>query len=208
MLRGLQKVAKGVAIAATLLVAAWFAIVMRPFQQASDVLAPAKRPAPILLASKASTYRPVQNPGLIIPVKGVSFGELRDTFAEARASGARHHDAMDIMAPAGAPVVSAAAGRVEKLFVSGDGGNTVYVRSADGRRIFYYAHLAEYAPGLAEGQRLDRGSPIGSVGSTGNADPAAPHLHFAVWLTSPERGWWEAGTAINPYEMLRPAGLR
>jgi murein DD-endopeptidase MepM/ murein hydrolase activator NlpD len=99
-------------------------------------------------------------------------------------------------------VIAAAAGRVEKLFLSRDGGNTVYVRSADDRRIYYYAHLDSYAPGLREGMVLDQGDAIGAVGSTGNADPTAPHLHFAVWMTEPSRKWWEQAIALNPFPLL------
>lgn len=68
--------------------------------------------------------------------------------------------------------------------------------------MFYYAHLDRYAAGLREGQDLRRGEVIGTVGYSGNADPAAPHLHFAVMLTDPGRKWWESGRALNPYPML------
>lgn len=144
--------------------------------------------------------------GLAIPVAGVRPDQLADTFTQARAGGARVHDAIDIMAPAGTPVVSAAPGRVEKLFFSeGGGGITAYVRSDDNRWIYYYAHLQDYARGLREGQRLQRGSPIGTVGSTGNASPDGPHLHFAVHrMSSGER--WHQGSAVNPYPLL--AGTR
>jgi murein DD-endopeptidase MepM/ murein hydrolase activator NlpD len=145
---------------------------------------------------------PASETRLMIPVAGVRRDQLVDTFSQARAQGARHHDAIDIMAPRGTPVIAAAAGRVEKLFLSKDGGNTVYVRSPDGRRIYYYAHLDHYAPALAEGVALPQGAPIGVVGSTGNADPAAPHLHFAVWMTTPERKWWEEAVALNPFPLL------
>ena len=139
---------------------------------------------------------------LIIPVAGVNSAQLSDTFTQARAGGQRVHDAIDIMAPEGTPVMAAAAGRVEKLFVSQDGGNTAYVRSADGRAMFYYAHLQGYAPGLAEGAQLARGAPIGRVGHTGNASPDAPHLHFAITLTRPDARWSDEGTVINPYPLL------
>ena len=46
--------------------------------------------------------------GLAIPVVGVKAGDLVDTFTQARAGGARRHDAIDIMAPVGRPVVSSA----------------------------------------------------------------------------------------------------
>ena len=116
--------------------------------------------------------------------------------------GERRHEALDIAAPAGTPIIAAAGGRLEKLFRSDDGGNTVYVRSADGRTLYYYAHLQAYAPGLEEGERVDRGQALGTVGSSGNADPAAPHLHFAVMRTTPDAEWWEPATAINPYPLL------
>ena len=121
---------------------------------------------------------------LAIPVEGVRAGQLSDTFTQARDGGLRVHDAIDIMAPRGTPVLAAAPGRIETLFVSKAGGNTVYQRSPDGGLIFYYAHLDAYAPGLAEGQSVRAGQRIASVGSTGNADPTAPHLHFAVLRSS------------------------
>jgi murein DD-endopeptidase MepM/ murein hydrolase activator NlpD len=140
--------------------------------------------------------------GLAIPVAGVKPGELIDTYTQARAGGQRIHDAIDIMAAEGTPVIAAAPGKVEKLFFSnGGGGITAYVRSDDGRWIYYYAHLLSYAPGLAEGQRMQRGQLIGRVGHTGNANPAGPHLHFAIFRMNPGERWWQ-GTPINPYPLL------
>ena len=145
-----------------------------------------------------------QIPGkLVIPVSGVAAGQLVDTFTQARAGGTRVHDAIDIMAPEGTPVVSAAPGKLEKLFLSKDGGNTAYVRSTDGRTIYYYAHLRDYAPGLSENQTIAAGQRLGSVGYTGNADPAAPHLHFAILQTTPQAKWYDKTVAINPYPLLR-----
>ena len=140
--------------------------------------------------------------GLAIPVAGMKPDQLVDTYTQARAGGARSHDAIDIMAPTGTPVVTAAPGTVEKLFFSdGGGGITAYVRSEDGRWIYYYAHLNAYAPGLHEGQKLKRGELVGYVGATGNANPAGPHLHFAINRMNPDEKWWQ-GTAINPYPLL------
>lgn len=140
---------------------------------------------------------------LVVPVLNVAPGQLRDTFADERGGGARLHEALDIMAPAGTPVVAAGSGTIEKLFVSEAGGNTIYIRSGDRRTIHYYAHLREYASGLKEGQRVERGQRLGTVGSTGNASPDAPHLHFAVLRTAADAEWWEPATAINPYPLLR-----
>ena len=140
--------------------------------------------------------------GMAVPVAGIKVDQLTDTYTQSRAGGARQHDALDILAPAGTPVVAAAPGRVEKLFNSrGGGGITAYVRSDDGRWVYYYAHLQGYAPGLAEGQRVERGQPIGRVGSTGNASARGPHLHFAINRMAPGERWWQ-GTAVNPYPLL------
>ena len=139
---------------------------------------------------------------LLIPVRGVAARDLADTFTQARAGGARVHDAIDIMADDGTPVVAAAPGIVEKLYFSeGGGGITAYVRSPDKLWIYYYAHLEGYAPGLKEGDTLQRGDPVGAVGSTGNASPDGPHLHFAVHRMEEGEGWWQ-GTAVNPYPLL------
>lgn len=140
--------------------------------------------------------------GLAVPVAGVGPSQLVDTFTQARAGGARVHDAIDIMAPEGKAVVAAAPGTVEKLFFSkGGGGISAYVRSDDGRWSYYYAHLRSYAPGIAEGQRVQRGALIGYVGHTGNASPAGPHLHFAINRMSAGEKWHQ-GSPVNPYPLL------
>ena len=144
--------------------------------------------------------------GLAIPVAGIKASQLTDTFTQARAGGARVHDAIDIMADEGTPVIAATEGTVEKLFFSpGGGGITAYVRSPDQRWSYYYAHLQGYAPGLAEGQKVRRGQVLGRVGHTGNASPEGPHLHFAInQMRAGEK--WHEGTPINPYPLL--AGKR
>lgn len=160
--------------------------------------APAPPPAS---APKVAAAPFILPSGLALPVAGIEPGVLTDTYSDARAGG-RIHDAIDIMAPAGTPVIAAAAGTIEKLYFSrGGGGITVYVRSPDRRWMFYYAHLQAYAPGLHEGDAIGRGDPIGLVGSTGNASAEAPHLHFAISRMAPEDQWWR-GTPINPYPLL------
>jgi len=144
--------------------------------------------------------------GLAIPVAGVKPRQLVDTFTQARAGGARVHDAIDIMAPNGTGVVAAAPGTVEKLFFSqGGGGISAYVRSDDKRWIYYYAHLSAYAPGISEGRRVPRGALIGYVGHSGNASPEGPHLHFAInRMSNGEK--WHQGAPVNPFPLL--AGKR
>ena len=137
---------------------------------------------------------------LLVPVQGILPKQLSDTFTQSRGEG-RLHDAIDILAPRGTPVLAVADGRVAKLFTSKPGGLTLYQFDTDEKLAYYYAHLDAYAPTLVEGQRLHRGDVIGYVGSTGNASPEAPHLHFAIFILGADKKWWQ-GTAINPYPLL------
>lgn len=168
--------------------------------EAADAGSPSPQPrvraqaaAPVVSTAPGAT--------LSIPVQGVAADQLLDTFDQPRGD-ERRHEALDIMAPAGTPVLAVADGHVEKLFDSERGGLTIYQFDPHGRHAYYYAHLQDYAPGLAEKQPVRRGQLLGHVGSTGNADPSAPHLHFAVFVLGPEKRWWE-GTAINPYPLMR-----
>ncbi len=138
---------------------------------------------------------------LVIPIAGVRAGALVDTYTQARESGLRPHDAIDILAPLGTPVITAARGRIEKIFISERGGKTIYQRSVDGKRVYYYAHLDVYRPGLREGMTVNAGTYIATVGATGNADPTTPHLHFAINRMAPGERWYE-GTPVNPYPLL------
>lgn len=159
---------------------------------------PAASPAPA--ATPVDGNSSTSTSPLLIPVRDVQAGQLQDTFADARGEG-RMHDAIDIMAPAGTPVLAVADGHVEKLFTSKPGGLTLYQFDPTRTHAYYYAHLQGYAPGIVEGKALRRGETIGYVGATGNADPAAPHLHFAVFVLGPEKQWWK-GEAIDPYPLL------
>ena len=136
--------------------------------------------------------------GWLVPVVGVAPSELVNTFEAARSEG-RTHNAIDILAPRGTPVVAAQAGTVARLFTSDKGGLTVYVVS--GRTVTYYAHLDATAPGLAEGQRLEAGDPVGTVGDSGNAVPGNTHLHFAIWRVTDPADFWD-GEPVNPYPLL------
>ncbi|WP_225042472.1 M23 family metallopeptidase [Xanthomonas campestris] len=167
-----------------------------PAQAASAMAAPVGGPS----AAQAEQASASNNVALLIPVQGITSSQLQDTFTDARSEG-RVHDAIDILAPAGTPVLAVADGTVEKLFDSKRGGLTVYQFEPGGRYCYYYAHLQRYADGLAEKQVIKRGQLIGYVGSTGNADPAAPHLHFEIHRLGPEKQWWK-GEALNPYPIL------
>jgi peptidoglycan LD-endopeptidase LytH len=135
---------------------------------------------------------------MIVPVTGIAREAMRDMFNEKR--GNRRHEAIDILAPKGTPVIATDDGVVKKLFTSKPGGLTVYQFDPDQRFCYYYAHLDRYAPGLHEGQLLRRGEILGYVGTTGNAGNT-PHLHFALIRLDKERRWWK-GTYVNPYPYL------
>ena len=138
---------------------------------------------------------------LVVPVAGVKPSQLRDTYSEAR--GGRVHEAIDILAPRGTPVVSAADGRLLKLFDSKAGGLMVYAADPSGHFILLYGHLDKYAPGLTNGMMLKKGQVIGYVGTTGNAPPGTPHLHFGILRGQPSVSW-SKGSPINPYLLLVP----
>lgn len=144
---------------------------------------------------------PVPATGLVVPVQGVARASITDSWGDSRGGGARAHHGTDIMAPARTPVLAAAGGTVEKLFQSKAGGTTLYVRSDDGRWIYYYAHLAGYADGIREGLRVRPGQPIGFVGDTGDAGAGNYHLHFGLSRMAPGKRWWE-GEEINPFPLL------
>jgi murein DD-endopeptidase MepM/ murein hydrolase activator NlpD len=138
---------------------------------------------------------------LIIPVVGVRPDQLLDTFTDARSEG-RVHDAIDIPAPAGTPVVAAADGEIIKLFQSERGGTTIYQLSNDKKLVFYYAHLQRYADGQVAGKFVKQGEVIAYVGDTGNAGAGNFQLHFSVSVIADPKRYWE-GTNINPYPLLR-----
>lgn len=179
-----------------------------------DVANPS-RPALSAAAAPVPTAQPVAPtmpevpaPALIVPVPGVDIATLRSNWGDPRGGGARTHQGLDIMAPGGTPVRAAADGTVEKLYRSnGGGGIALYQRSGDGRWMFYYAHLGGYAPGMADGRRVQVGETIGYVGDTGNAGAGNHHLHFGVSAMRPGERWWQ-GTPVDPYPLLaaKPIG--
>jgi hypothetical protein len=148
---------------------------------------------PLLLAAGVTVSMPEMTP----PIRGLSLADLRESFYDAR--DAHSHEAIDILEPLGTPVHAVVSGTIRKLFLSKAGGYTIYQFDEAGVYCYYYAHLDRYQTGLQEGMRVERGSVIGFVGSTGNA--RTPHLHFAIFKLGPERQWWK-GTAIDPYPGL------
>jgi murein DD-endopeptidase MepM/ murein hydrolase activator NlpD len=183
-------------------------------QRRAAVLATPPESHAVLAASSSSSpgearRRPAAA-RLGLPIAGLKEADILDTFHQARGDPARGgeartHEATDIMAPRGTPVVAVDEGRIVKLFLSKPGGITVYQFDATETRCYYYAHLDRYAPGLTEGMRVRRGDLLGYVGSTGNASPDAPHLHFAILELGPEKQWWRDTRPINPYPSLLDA---
>lgn len=163
-------------------------------------------PTPVPPPSDTPLAEPTSSPSfvgivkLIIPVAGVQPTQLIDTFSDARSEG-RVHDAIDIPAPGGTPVLAAADGEIVKLFQSERGGTTIYQLSADKKLVFYYAHLQSYATDLQEGQFKRQGEVIGFVGDTGNAGAGNYHLHFSIAVLADPKRYWD-GSNINPYPIL------
>lgn len=162
-------------------------------------------PLPLLITravpADASDLSRLRVRSLDIPVTGVVAAQLNDNYTQERAGGVPH-EALDIMAPRGTPVLAVEDGRIAKLFLSKPGGITLYQFDPSGDYTYYYAHLDSYADGIAEGGKLRKGQVIGYVGSTGNASPDAPHLHFAIFKLGIEKQWWR-GTPINPFLVWR-----
>jgi murein DD-endopeptidase MepM/ murein hydrolase activator NlpD len=192
-------------MAAIMLTLAWFTFQLQSVadKPARIVPAPAtsqraSTPATVLLDADVVELRRRRLP---IPVQGVNASSLVSSFHQTR-GGNREHEALDILAPRGTPAVAVEESRVEKLFTSERGGLTAYLFDMSGTYCYYYAHLDRYADDLKEGDVVPRGHIVGYVGTTGNAPPEAPHLHFAVFKLGPEKRWWE-GTPIDPYAIWR-----
>jgi murein DD-endopeptidase MepM/ murein hydrolase activator NlpD len=175
-------------------------------QQTPLILPP---PLPPLKSSPLPKPSPFASPenqtvsSLMIPVVGVKAKDLRDTFDEARSEN-RVHDAIDIMAAIGTPVVAAIDGKIIKFFDSEKGGITIYQLGTDERTVYYYAHLQRRAENLREGDSVKQGTLIGYVGDTGNAGTGNFHLHFAIWTIADPKNFYN-GVNQNPYPLLKNA---
>ena len=175
-------------------------VVSTDLTEAELPLRPAQ-PFPVPEVDAAASAAPAASSEKIgVPVEGMKYAQLSDNFDQPRGK-ERHHEALDIIAPKGTKVVAVSDGKVAKLFNSKPGGLTVYQFDPSEKMAYYYAHLDKYADGLKEGADIKRGDLIGYVGVTGNSDPKAPHLHFAVFELTPEKQWWK-GTPVNPYPMM------
>ena len=134
-----------------------------------------------------------------LPIDNLQASQLYDSFNDAR--GGSKHEATDIMEPVGTPVRAIDEGNLVKLFTSKKGGLTIYQFDNSRKYCYYYAHLDRYADNIKEGMLVRAGEIIGYVGSTGDANAASPHLHFAISLLDPDKKYWK-GTPLNPYPLL------
>ena len=159
------------------------------------------KPAQIVDRIGPDTVADLRDRRLDLPVKGIAAGDLRGSFDEER-SGGRRHEAIDILAPRNTPVLAVEGGTIARLFTSKAGGLAVYQFDPSGTYAYYYAHLERYAPGLTDKTQVRRGQVIAYVGTSGNAPPDTPHLHFAIFKLTDTKQWWK-GTAIDPYGVLK-----
>jgi len=155
---------------------------------------------PVSVAAKTAAAVVDSRPRIGLPIAGLQAKDIQDTFSQLR-GGSRPHEATDVLAPRGTPVLAVDAGTIKKLFTSKPGGLTVYQFDPQVVYCYYYAHLDRYATNLKEGMTVNRGDLIGYVGTTGNAPANTPHLHFAIFKLGVLKRWWE-GTPINPYPFL------
>lgn len=138
---------------------------------------------------------------LRFPIEHANLAVLKGSFAEVH--NGHPHEAIDILAPRGTPIHAVEDGTVAKLFESKPGGHTIYEYDPTGKYCYYYAHLDRYAEGLHDGDTVRRGEVIGYVGTSGNAPPDTPHLHFTIFELKEPKRWWQ-GRAIDPYLVFGP----
>ena len=127
-----------------------------------------------------ATRRP--DAALLMPVAGAKVARVTDSW-EAPRPGGRTHRGQDIFARHGTAVLSATAGYIVRVGHNALGGKVIMVAGA-GRRRYYYAHLAAFAPEIRVGTKVTPETVIGFVGNTGNAAHTSPHLHFAIYAMS------------------------
>jgi len=175
-------------------------VALGPAPASAVAPAPAESPSGGAQAITEDDLRYLRSRDLIVPVAGIRAETIASSFNDKR--GSRRHNAIDILAPRGTPILSADEGTVAKIDTSAGGGLSLYIAGPRDRFIFYYAHLDAYRRGIAEGMRIAKGDVIGYVGTTGNAPANTPHLHFAIARADRDKRWWK-GTPLDPLPLLR-----
>jgi peptidoglycan LD-endopeptidase LytH len=141
-------------------------------------------------ASSGAAAAAVPAGAYVFPVAGPA--RFSDDWLVPRAGG-RAHEGIDIFAAGGTPIVAVADGSIFNVGYNGLGGWRLWLRDGSGTT-FYFAHLASYAPAAREGASVARGTVIGYVGNSGDAQGASPHLHFEVHLGG--------GGPVPPYPII------
>jgi murein DD-endopeptidase MepM/ murein hydrolase activator NlpD len=174
---------------------------------------PSDAPAPAPTGDRASAPAPerdvafesLRERGLLVPVKGILASQIPDSY-DAPRDGARVHNAQDILAKRGTPVLAADDGTILHIGENALGGRVIWTADPARRFAYYYAHLDHYAKGLRDGQQISRGDVLGYVGTTGNAPKDTPHLHFqVVRIVSGKR--YSEGPPLNPLPLFTQAGI-
>ncbi len=136
-----------------------------------------------------------------------------DDFGVSRSFGyRRRHLGHDMMGSIGTPIVAVESGYVEALGWNMYGGWRVGIRSFDGKRYYYYAHLRKNHPyaDLYEGKTVMAGEVIGYLGMTGYSSRenvnniTTPHLHYGLEIIfdpSQKDGWNQIW--IDMYELTK-----
>lgn len=162
---------------------------------------PAPLPSPTL--SDSDFLRALR---IMVPVAGTRPDRIQNTFDGRRGNaGTRPHQAIDILAPRGTPVLAAVDGEILRVVTNDLGGKTIYATDRARRFVYYYAHLDRYADRARVGANVKQGAVIGYVGTTGNAPENAPHLHFQIMRMIDSRQWW-TGPPVNPFGHFAKSG--
>ena len=178
--------------------------IQQPTTEPIPEMAPAPAPAPApAITDDDIAYFEIHP--LMVPVDGVEPKDLKDTFNEGR-DGGRTHRATDILASRGTPVIAAISGEVARLSQNALGGVTAYLVDDDKRYVYYYAHMDHYSDELTQGLKVQAGTVIGYVGTSGNAPPDTPHLHFqAMRIKVGQHDWWN-GTPVDVRPFMTRTG--
>lgn len=155
---------------------------------------------PITATQAAKAIIELRAKKLEIPIDGFDISKVKGSFYETH-NGVMH-GAADMLAPRNTPIHAVENGKIAKLFNSKRGGLTIYQYDPSGKFVYYYAHLEKYAPNIHDGDSVKKGEVIGFVGTSGNAPPNTPHLHFSIGLGDGLKKWWVT-SSVDPYEVWK-----